>query len=51
MNQEYRINNDDQSIIFSIPKTNKGLTLRVFTTANTRAQADYVATTLLPNVN
>ena len=50
-NQKYRINNDDQSITFFIPNTKKGLTLRVFTTASTRAQADYVATTLLPNVN
>lgn len=37
-NQQYRIN-DDQSITFFIPKTKKGLTLKVFTTASTRAQA------------
>ena len=49
-NQKYRIN-DDQSITFFIPKTKKGLTLRAFTTARTRAQAEYVATTLLPNIN
>ena len=49
-NQKYRIN-DDQSVTFFIPKTKKGLTLRVFTTASTGAQAEYVATTLLPNVN
>ena len=48
--QKYRIN-DDQSITFFIPKTKKGLTLKVFTTASTRAQADYVATSLLPSVN
>lgn len=50
-NQEYRINNDEQSITFFIPNTQKGLTLKVFTTAKTSAQARYVATTLLPNVN
>ncbi len=44
--QKYRIN-DDQSITFFIPQTKKGLTLRTFTTANTRAQAEYVATSLL----
>ena len=48
--QDYRIN-DDQSITIFIPKTQKGLTLKVFTTANTRAQAEYVATSLLPYVN
>ncbi len=48
--EEYRIE-EDQSITFFIPKTKKGLTLKVFTTATTRAQAEYVATTLLPNVN
>ena len=48
--QKYRIN-DDKSITFFIPNTKKGLTLKVFTTATTRAQAEYVATSLLPNVN
>ena len=49
-NQKYRVN-EDQSITFFIPKTKKGLTLKVFTTASTHAQAEYVATTLSPNVN
>ena len=48
--QEYRIN-DDKSITFFIPNTKKGLTLKVFTTATTRAQAEYVATSLLSSVN
>ena len=50
MNQQYRVN-DDRSITFFIPKTKKGLTLKVFTTASTHAQAEYVATSLLPCVN
>lgn len=49
-NQQYRVN-DDCSITFFIPKTSKGLTLKVFTTATTHAQAEYVATSLLPCVN
>ena len=49
-NQQYRVN-EDQSITFFISKTGKGLTLKVFTTATTRAQAEYVATSLLPCVN
>lgn len=49
-NQRYRVNND-HSITFFIPKTRKGLTLRVFITATTRAQSEYVATSLLPCVN
>ena len=48
--QPYRINSDN-SITLSIPKTRKGLTLRIFTTANTRAQAEYVAQRLLPAVS
>lgn len=47
--QQYRIN-DDRSITFFIAKTQKGLTLKAFTTANTRAQAEYVATSLLAYV-
>lgn len=49
-NKQYRVD-DEQSITFFIPKTKKGLTLRVFTTATTPAQAEYVATSLLPCVN
>ena len=48
--QPYRINSDN-SITFFIPKSTKGLTLKVFTTANTRAQAEYVAQRLLPSVS
>lgn len=48
--QNYRIN-DDLSITFFIPKTKKGLTLKVFTTASTHAQAEYVAASLLPSVS
>lgn len=49
-NQQYRVN-EERSITFFIPKTKKGLTLKVFTTATTPAQAEYVATSLLPCVN
>lgn len=49
-NQRYRVN-DDRSITFFIPKVGKGLTLKIFSTAKTRAQAEYVATSLLPYVN
>ena len=38
-NQQYRVN-DDHSITFFIRKTSKGLTLKVFTTATTRAQTE-----------
>lgn len=50
INQQYHVN-DDHSITFFIRKTRKGLTLKVFTTATTRAQAEYVATSLLPCMN
>lgn len=46
--QPYRIDNEDSSITFFLPGTSKGLTLKVFTTANTQAQAEYVAQRLLP---
>lgn len=48
--QQYRVN-DDRSITFFIPKVRKGLTLKIFSTAKTSAQAEYVATSLLPYVN
>ena len=48
--QKYRVN-DDRSITFFIPKTQKGLTLKAFTTASTSAQAEYVAERLLSYVN
>ncbi len=50
INQQHRVN-DDHSITFFIRNTSKGLTLKVFTTATTPAQAEYVATSLLPCVN